>query len=184
MIIFAGHIFGCLLWGLLAAALLAGLAMLLASGFSGEQANPLFLIILLPCLMWQTTLFTGAIYVHSYISDVEEYIESLESLNSKLDLESAAQKVKQEFPQIPDKFIDNISSGTVSSGADIAKAVTRSFKDTLHSYMWKRVMWVTIFMVAGTVAMAMFPVNSRGRSRGSRGHHRVPQRSHYLEDLD
>lgn len=179
-----GHIFGCLFWGFCAAALLSGLSMLIASGISGKRANPLFLIILLPCLMWQSVLFVGATYARSYITDIEGYVESIETLNSDLDIEDAAQMVKRQFPQIPDKFIENISSETVQSGADVAKAAARGFKDSLDSYMWKRVMWTAIFMVAGTAVMAMFPADGRRRGRGSRGHHRVPQRSRYFEDLE
>jgi len=183
MLTLAGHIFGCLFWGLLIAIVLTIIVVFIARGISGKGVNPVITAVVALCLIWQTVLGVGTFYAYSYVDDVHTLIHSMENVSAGVGMKDAADKIHNEYPQIPEKFIDKIAECDAGKGISAASAAAQSLKDSLSSYMWQRVIWAIVFMAAGCVLLAKFPAGSKKRGN-SRGHHRVPQRQRYLDDLD
>ncbi len=184
MLTLAGHIFGCLFWGLLIAIVLTVIVVFIARGISGKGVNPIITAIVALCLIWQTVLGVGAIYAFSYVDDVHSLIQSMENVSDEVDMKDAADKIQSEYPQIPEKFIDKIAEYDAGKEISTASAAAQSLKDSLSNYMWHRVICAAVIMAIGCMLLAKFHAASKKRGSNRHGHHRVPQRQHYLDDLD
>lgn len=184
MLTLAGHIFGCIFWGFIIALILCVITFLIAQGIKGNGVRPVLLIVILPFLLWQTVLGTGAIYARSYASDVEELIESIESHAENIDMKDAAKEVQQHFPQIPEKFIEVMASENVRSEISVAKEAASSIRHSLSIYTLKRAGYALIFMAAGVVLLVRTAGSGRRKSSGRHGYHKAPPRQRYLDDID
>lgn len=181
MLTLAGHLFGCLLWGTLAALALTVLCVVVARGIRGNGVRVILAVIILPLLMWQTVRGVGAVYARSYIVDVEEYVASLQNEYGDFDMSDVAEAVHSRFPAIPDNVIRQISGADDTAG-NTALAAAESMRSSLNSYLWARVGWSFLIAVLGTVMLVLTAGNSR-RRRSSYSGSRLA-RSHYLEDLE
>lgn len=182
MLTLAGHIIGCLFWGALIAALLAGITAFIAKGISGKGLNVVLLGVLCVFLMWQTVLGTGALYAYSYVDDIHSYIQSIEHVQGSIDGEDAAEALAKEFPQIPENFIKSIADTKAHVGISMASEVAKSFKDSLWNYIVNRCLWALGFMTVGCFLLVKVP-GSGGRSGGRRKGtgYKVPPRDKYAD---
>lgn len=182
MLTLAGHLFGCIFWGLLIALGFCAVTFLIAQSIKGRGVRPVVLVVLLPFFLWQTVLGVGALYARSYAADVEEFVESLERRNCDIDMQDVAREVQHRFPQIPEKFIEKMSSDKIASGLSMAREAAASIRSSLNGYLLARLGWSALFIAAGVFLLVKTAGSSGRRVSGS--HHKVPPRQRYYEDFD
>lgn len=184
MLTFAGHLFGCLVWGALIALILTAICVFIAKGVNNRGANIAVALLLFIPLCYQSVLGVGSLYARGYVDSVREYVVTVaDAVQPGESLTGIADEIGEQYPQIPEKFLGKI--GEISEGAasvsQVANDVADSLKSSLTSYLWQRIAWAIGFMAVGTFLLIKVP-GSSGRRGSSRGHHRVPTRNKY--DMD
>lgn len=186
MLTLAGHLFGCLFWGLLIALILTGISIFIAKGISNKTPNFIVAAVLFILLAYQSILAVGSLYARSYVEDVRQLVEDI--VASAPDSESTAElaeTVSENFPAIPEKIIKNMAdlNETTSNVRNIADQMANSLKKSLTSYLWERIAWASGFMIIGIVLLVKVPGNGSSGRKGRGGYHTSLARDKYA-DLD
>ena len=186
MLSLAGHLFGCLFWGLVIALILTIICIFIAKGISNKAPNLVVSALLIVLLAWQSILAVGSLYARSYVEDVRQYVENITSYvpgpDATADMEDT---LSENFPAIPDKIVRKMTQASegASSVKEMADNIAASLKRSLTSYLWERVAWAVGFMIVGIIVLVKIPGSSGRRGGSRRGYKSTVARDRYA-DLD
>lgn len=186
MLSLAGHLFGCLFWGLVIALILTAICIFIAKGISNKAPNLVVAAVLLVFLAWQTVLGVGSLFARSYVEDVRQFIEdAVTYVPASGTTAEMTETLSDNFPAIPEKIIRTMSQASegAASVKDMADNIAASLKKSLTSYLWERVAWAVGFMIVGIIALVKFPGSSGSRGGSRRGYKSTVVRDRYA-DLD
>lgn len=115
-------------------------------------------------LCYQSITMIGAWYAKDYVDDFANVgTSTIKNLESDTRIKELSNSLGIE---------SEVQSG-LNSGAATIDAIITPVREAINSYIWKRVIWILVFMLAGSVALYFLSAGSTS-SRSSRHSRTAP----------
>ena len=158
-----GNIIGSLFWGSLIAIVVTVAVWLLCQAVD-RAASPVTYIIMVILLILtgaQATMMVGAMYAKGYITDINDYANSLMSTSESItaynsNFDELRHQIEEEFP-IAKLLFDKIDTDGLQAYLNKSQSITDYLTDNLNStlnwYIIRRILWMMAFVVVAIVAI-------------------------------
>ena len=158
-----GNMIASLFWGALMAVVLTAAVWLLCRVLDRASSLATYIVLLVFLLLVgaQCSMVVGAMYAKGYVTDIENYANTL--LSNGDDFAGQAADVKSVLSQITDKFpmaapiIDSIdiddAQEYMAKGHSLVSYIAADWNSTLNYYILRRVLWIAGFILVAVIAI-------------------------------